>query len=154
MANKKLKVVAKIERDAQNFFFVKMLYGYTNSQEGVQTVYAIKDKELLEKLIYLSHSALIGASRVSEYGNTIIIYDVPSKCCYNVYRTNYAADNKIIVGTTSRMIFSEINYLLHIVSKTIEKEEMGEFFVQYKDEVMTIEEFYEFQDKLRIYNIV
>ncbi len=153
MVNKKIKAIAKVERDAKNYFFVKMLYGFSDSSNEPLMVYGIEDEGLIDNLVALSYIALnmfpCGGRR--ECGNTIIIYDIITKYRYDGYYTDYTRPNNIIVGTTSMNNFEDINYLIRMISHTIEKEKMGEFFVQYKDKVMTEKEFYEFQDELSIY---
>lgn len=152
MANKKIKAIAKIERDAQNYFFVKMLYGYENEAEP-QTIYSIEDRELKENLIALSCMALktFKIEYRREIGYTIIIYDPETKYCYHGYNTDYQMSAKIIVGTIPNNHFEDINYLIRMISYTIDKYNMGEFWIQYNDRIMNKEEFYEFQKELSIH---
>lgn len=150
MVNKKMKVIAKIERDAQNFFFVKMLYGYENEGEP-KTIYEIEDSSLKDNAVVLSYRALDAFPVQNDLGHSIIIYDPATKYCYHDYRTDYKMSIKILVGTIPRNNFDEINYLIHMLSKTIEGNNLREFCVQYKDKIMTEKEFYEFQKELSIY---
>lgn len=152
MKSKKIKAIAKIERDAQNFFFVKMLYGYANEGE-TQTVYEIEDNILKDNLIALSYMAIDSFPIRSDFGYSIIIYNPETKYCHHGRLTNYKIANKIIVGTVPENYFDEINYLIQMISKIIERNNLGEFYVQYKNKMMTAKEFYEFQKELSIYNV-
>lgn len=153
MVNKKIKVIAKIERDAQNLFFVKILYGFTDSKHEPDTVYTIEDSRLLDNLIGLSYMALENFPVSRDFGYSIVIYDPETKDCYSGPWTDYKVPTKIIVGTDPRRYFDEINYLIQMLSKTIEENNMGELWVQYGDKLMTEEEFYEFQKELSIYTV-
>ena len=145
---RKIKVIAKIERDAKNWFFVKILYGYADSEEKLKTVYKINHKELQQDLISLSYIVFKGIS-LGYDEKSIIFYDVVKRTNSQGYDT-YEGPNKIVVGTNSNVEFSTINHLVHLLSYAIEKEKLGEFFVQYNDELMTEEAFYEFQRRLSI----
>lgn len=152
MVNKKIKAIARIERDAQNFFFVKMLYAFKNEGEP-QTVYGIDDSDLKDNLIAMSCMALETFQVHNNIGYSVIIYNPKTQYCYHDYRADYKMSNKILVGTIPMNNFDEINYLIHMISETIEKNDMGEFYVQYKDKIMTEIEFYQFQKSLSIYKI-
>jgi len=154
LQKKRIEAIAKVERDAQNCFFVKMLYGYNISQEEPSTVYGIKDQKLLDDLANLSHTVLTRDVFDIERQKEIIMYDLKREQCYYGSQANYERKNRIIVGTTSRACFIEINYMLDRISQTLKENNGGEILVQYKDEVMTVEEFYQFQENLRIYNTV
>ena len=55
MSNQKIVAIAKLERDARNFFFVKMLYGYDISMiDNLKSVFEIDDTHLLMDLIDIS----------------------------------------------------------------------------------------------------
>lgn len=157
MDSKKIKVVAKIERDARNYFFVKMLYGIKDSKCDPDTVYIIEDSRLLDNLVELSHEIFKNYEKFDipkDFGFSknfemfVILYDINDKCCYTA--AWLGRPSKIIVGTTSTNNFMEINYLIKMISEVIKEKDMGEFWVQYGDKLMTIEEFYEFQKKLRV----
>lgn len=152
MENRKLKAIAKIERDAQNFFFVKMLYGYENEGEP-QTIYGIEDSSLKEDLISLSYMALKEFPICRDFGYSIIIYNPENGYCYYDNWANYEMSSKIIVGTVPKNYFDEINYLIRMISKTMERNNIGECWIQYKDKMMKEEEFYEFQNELSIYTV-
>lgn len=149
MANKKIKAVAKIERDARNYFFVKMLYGIVGSNRGLETVYEIEDSRLFDTLIGMSNEALKFLGIRNEVGNTIVIYY--TKYGWKSWYSNrgpdvdYTNPMKVIAGTAETNDLKEINYLISRLSKTIYQNNMGEFWVQYGDKLMTEEEFYEFQ---------
>ena len=131
MTNKKIKAIAKVERDAQNFFFVKMLYGFENEGEP-KTIYEIHDSDLKDDLISLSYMALEFFPVRQNFGYSIIIYDPETQYCYYDYWTDYTRPTKILVGTTPKNYFEEINYLIQMISETIEKNNMGTFYFQYK----------------------
>lgn len=150
MVNKKIKVIAKIERDAMNYLFIKMLYGIKDSQYEPDTVYTIEDSRLLDNLIELSHRTFekfdsipkdFGFSK--DFEMSIILYDINNKCCCTA--AWLGRPYTIIVGTTSQNYFKKINYLIKMISEVIKEKNMGEFWVQYGDKLMTEEEFYEFQ---------
>lgn len=152
MINKKIKVIARIEKNAQNLFWVKMLYGFTDSKYEPDTVYNIEDNRLLDNLIGLSYMTLECFPNSKRIGYSIIIYDPETTYYWHYnYRINY--NNKIIIGTIPKDRFKEINYIIQMISKTIEENNMGEFWVQYEDKMMTAEEFYEFQKELLIYTV-
>lgn len=153
MVNKEIKVVAKIERDAQNFFFAKMLYGFKDSENELQTVYGIEDENLIDNIVALSYMALNTFGCGINVGSTIIIYDTKSQHRHSGYHTDYTAPNQIIVGTTPMPNFEDINYLIRMLSYMIKKEKMGDFSIRYKDKEMTVDEFYEFQKELSIYTV-
>lgn len=153
MVNKEITVVAKIERDAQNFFFAKMLYGFEDSENGLQTVYGIEDENLIDNIVALSYMALNTFKCGINVGSTIIIYDTKSQDRHSGYHTDYTAPDRIIVGTMPMPNFEDINYLIRMISYMIEKEKMGDFSIRYKDKEMTVDEFYEFQKELSIYTI-
>jgi len=156
MVNKKIKVIAKIERDAQNFFFVKMYYGFMDSEiihYKERTVYEIEDKEFIDNLIALSYAALSRFRCGRNIGSTIVVYNTKTRVRSNGPYANYTDPDQIIVGTVPMINFEEINYLVHMMSFVMEKEKLGEFFVQYKDKVMREDEFYEFQNKLSIHMV-
>lgn len=154
MVNKKIKAIAKIERDAMNYYFVKMLYGIEDSKYYPDTVYTIEDSRLLDNLIGLSHKALEKIDIPSDYGFLtdfemyVILYDINDKSCYTA--TWLGRPSKIIAGTTSQNNFIKINLLIKIISESIKEKDMGEFWVKYGDKLMTEEEFYEFQKELYI----
>ena len=112
MIHKKIKVIAKIENNTQNLFFINMLYSLIDSRYGPETVENIEDNRLLDNIIDLSY---------------MTIKRFPNHICFR---------NSIIM------------YLIQMMSKTIEENNMGEFKVQYKDRIMTKEQFYEFQKEL------
>lgn len=153
MANKKIKAVAKIERDARNYFFVKMLYGIVGSNRELETVYEIEDTRLFDTLIEISNEALKLLGIRNEVGNAIVIYYTNHDSKYDRrywysnsgYNTDYTNPTKVIAGTVGTNELIEINYLIHRLSKTISQNNMGEFWIQYGDKLMTEEEFYEFQ---------
>lgn len=157
MENKKIKAIAKIERDAQNYFFVKMLYGIVGSNIEVETVYQIEDSRLFDTLIGMSNEALKFLGINSEVGNAIVIYYTRPgyKCWYSNSGpdADYTNPTKVIAGTVGTNDLKEINYLIGRVSKTIEENNMGEFWVQYGNKLMTKGEFYEFQKELSVYGI-
>ena len=152
MVNKKIKAIAKIERDAQNYFFVKMLYGYSDSQNELQTAYEIEDEGLKDNLVALSYTAL----NAFEYGKTIdgdktiVICDSKTKYPYHGYGTDYTAPDRIITGNIPLSQFKEINFLIRMISYIMKKEKLGEFWVQYEDKTMTSKEFMEFQKEISI----
>ena len=152
MVNKSIKAIAKIERDARNYFFVKMLYGFSDTKNELKTIYEINDEGLMDNLVALSYTALntFTCGGRSDYGSEIVIYDVISKNRYYGYHIDYREPNHIIVGTMAMPNFSHINYLIRMISFTMEKENIGEFFIQYKEEVMNCEEFYNYQKRLFI----
>lgn len=151
MANKRIKAVAKIERDARNYLFVKMLYGILGSNIE-ETVYQIEDSRLLDTLIGISNEALKFLGTRNEVGNAIVIYYTKKgwKSWYSNSGpdTDYTNPTKVIAGTVGTNELKEINYLIHRLSKTISRDDIGEFWVQYEDKLMTEEEFYELQKKL------
>lgn len=149
MVNKKIKAIAKIERDAQNNFFVKMLYGLTNSKYEPETVFQIEDIRLIDTLITLSNKA-IEIFQINNVGTKIVIYEPKTKHTYSGYNTDYTIPSKIIVGTVSSNEFEDINYLVHMMSYTMKKHDMGELWIQYENKLMSEEEFYEFQKELSI----
>lgn len=152
MKNKKIKAIAKIERDAKNFFFVKILYGFEDSQTEPQTVFEMEDLELFESLIILFqkvHHNFI-CDRIN--ANKIIVYSPETKYTYNASDKNNGGVY-IFIGTESHVSWEYINYLARMLDYTMNKEKMGEFFVQYKDKIMKIKEFYEFQKNLSIFTI-
>lgn len=154
MDSKKIKVVAKIERDARNYFFVKMLYGITDSNSHLETVYQIEDTRLFDTLIGMSNEALKFLGTRNEVGNAIVIYY--TKHGWKSWYANSGPDvdyenpMKVIAGTVGTNDLKEINYLINMISKTIKENNIGEFWVQYGDKLMTKEEFYEFQKELSI----
>lgn len=156
MANKKIKAVAKIKRDARNYFFVKMLYGIADSNESLETVYEIEDSRLFDTLIEISNEALKFLGKRNEIGDAIIIYYTNHDSKYdrrywwsgNGSDVNYKNPIKVVAGTIGTNDLKEINYLISRFSKTISQNNMGEFWVQYEDKLMTAEEFYEFQKEL------
>lgn len=85
MESKKIKVIAKIERDARNYFFVKMLYGIVGSDRALETVYEIEDSRLFDTLIGISNEALKFLGINNEVGNAIVIYYTRPgyKCWYS-----------------------------------------------------------------------
>ncbi len=147
-----LLVVAKIERDAQNLFFVKMLYGHRGDKE-LQTVYEIQEKRMIDNLKALACKVIEEYPVKREIGNTIIMYNPEKKFCFHGPRADYRIPTKIIAGTTPKASFDDINYLFQMIEKTIEKNMMGVFLVQYKDKNMrmTVDEFYEFEKELSIF---
>lgn len=155
MANKKIKAVAKIERDARNYFFVKMLYGIVGSNRGLETVYEIEDSRLFDTLIGISNEALKFLGIRNEVGNAIVIYytnhDSKSDRRYwwsgNGPDVDYTNPTKVIAGTVGTNDLTEINYLISKLSKTISQNNIGEFWVQYGQKLMTKDEFYEFQQE-------
>ena len=151
MVNERMRVVVKIERDAQNFFFARMLYGFDNSENELQTIYSIKDENLIDNIIALSYMAL-NASKTEKNAEEsgIIVYNIESKCCFHGYYTDYTAPNQIIVGTVPTKYFRDINDLIKILSKTLKKEKLGDISVMYKDQKMTEKEFFKFQRELSI----
>lgn len=158
MENKRIKAVAKIERDARNYFFVKMLYGIVGSNIKVQTVYQIEDSRLFNTLIEMSNEALKFLGIRNEVGNTIVIYYTKhgSRSDRRYWYSNsgldadYTNPTKVIAGTVGTNDLKEINYLISRLSKTISQNNMGEFWVQYGEELMSEEEFYEFQKELSV----
>jgi len=153
MVNKKIKVVAKIERDAKNFFFVKMLYGFKENEDELQTVYAIEEEGLIDNIVGLSYLSLNNFKCGRDIGSTIIVYDKETEYCYSGYHIDYTEPNRIIVGTEPMLHFADINYLIRMISYTIKKEKMGDFSIKYNDQEMTADEFYKFQNELSIYTV-
>lgn len=153
MENKKIKVVAKIERDARNYFFVKMLYGIVGSNRELETVYEIEDSRLFDTLIEMSNNALKFLGR-NEVGNVIVIYYTRPgwKSWYseNGLDADYTNPTKVIAGTLGTNDLNEINYLIGRISKVISVDDMGEFWIQYGEKLMTKEGFYDFQKELSI----
>lgn len=147
MVNKKIKAIAKIERNSRNLFFAKMLYGLTNSKYEPETAFQIEDSRLIDTLITLSNKA-IGIFQI--YGTKIVIYEPKTKRTYSGYNTDYTIPSKIIVGTVPSSEFEGINYLIYMMSDTIKKHDMGELWIQYENKLMSEEEFYEFQKELSI----
>ncbi len=151
MESKRIKAIAKIERDTRNYIFVKMLYGIAGSNIE-ETVYQIEDTRLFDTLIGMSNEALKFLGTRNEVGNAIVIYYTREgwKSWYSNSGTDtdYTNPTKVIAGTVGTNELKEINYLIHRLSKTISQDDMGEFWVQYEEELMTEEEFYEFQNKL------
>lgn len=153
MANKKIKAVAKIERDARNYFFVKMLYGIVGSNRELETVYEIEDTRLFDTLIGISNQALKFLGIRNEVGNAIVIYytNHDSKTDRRYWYSNsgpdvdYTNPTKVVAGTVGTNDSKVINYLIDRISKVISQDDMGEFWVQYGEKLMTKEEFYEFQ---------
>lgn len=154
MANKKIKAVAKIERDARNYLFMKMLYGIVGSDTALETVYEIEDSRLFDTLIDMSNEALKFLRIRNEVENAIVIYY--TKHGWKSWYANsgpdvdYTNPMKVIAGTVGTNDTKEIKYLIHRISKVISQDDMGEFWVQYGDKLMTKEEFYEFQKGLSI----
>lgn len=150
MKNKKIKAIAKIERDAKNFFFVKMLYGFEESQRKPQTIFEMKDVEVYDSLVILSRKALSNFQCCSSFtGDRIIVYNPEGKYSQPAFQS-YAHNNPIIIGTEPSNSFRDINYLARMLDYTMNEEKIGEFFVQYKEQIMRIEAFYEFQKNLSI----
>lgn len=150
MASREMKVAIKIERDAQNFFFAKVLYGFLDSKEELKTVYAINDEELLNNIISLSSMALKNFPFSRTFGGTIIIRNTENKHCYFGKWATGTQSNNIITGTTSVVEFSEINCLIRIFSHIMKKEKMGEFCVQYNEKFLKEEEFLKLQEKMSV----
>ena len=149
---RKISVVAEIKRDVENCFFVVMLYEHKYSK--LQTVYGIEDQIFLSEISKLSYDALNRNLPAVDKQKEIIVYDLKTKSCFSGNPANYTAKDRIIVGTTSRCGFSEINYMLERIDETLRENRNGEIYVQYKDKVMTVEEFKAFQDNLKVYNTV
>lgn len=154
MANKKINAIAKIERDARNFFFVKMLYGYENEVDP-QVIYSIENIEFKQSLSALSNKALktFKIEYYKEVGGSIIIYDYKDKYCYYGYNVDYQKPDTIIVGTMPHNYFGDINYLIYMISYTIDKYNLGDLWIECDGKKMTEKEFYEFQKELLIYPI-
>ncbi len=154
MESKKIKAIAKIERDARNYFFVKMLYGIVDSNRELETVYQIEDTRLFDTLIGISNEALKFLGKRNEVGNAIVIYYTKHgwKSWYSDSGpdVDYTNPMKVITGTVGTNELKEINYLINMLSKTIKEDNMGEFWIQYGNKLMTKEEFYEFQKELSI----
>lgn len=161
MESKKIRVVAKIETDARNYFFVKMLYGIADSARVLETVYQIEDTRLFDTLIGISNEALKFLGIRNKVGNAIVIYYTKDALKSNrMYwysnsgpDVDYTNPMKVIAGTVATNDWKEINYLISRISKTMEENNMGEFYVQYGNKLMSEEEFYEFQRKLSVYEV-
>lgn len=154
MESKKIKAIAKIKKDARNYFFVKMLYGIVGSDRVLETVYQIEDTRLFDTLIEMSNKALKYLGKRNEVGNAIVIYYTKHGWKYWYSNSGPDADytnpTKVIAGTVETNDLKEINYLIGRISKIIEEDNMGEFWVQYGDKLMSKEEFYEFQKELSV----
>lgn len=150
MVNKKMKVIVKLERDAQNFFFVKVLYGFLDSKEDPKTVYAITDEGLKDNIIALSYMVLQSFPFSRDFGITMVVLNPKNGYCYSGIWADYKRSDNVIVGTTPITHFEEINCLVRFISKTIKENQLGDFYVQYNDKILKEEEFYDFQDKLSI----
>ncbi len=149
MIHKKIKVIAKIENNTQNLFFINMLYSLIDSRYGPETVENIEDNRLLDNIIDLSYMTIKRFPNHICFRNSIIMYDSQNEnYYYNGYKMDDRLYTKIIIGTSPKKNFGQINYLIQMMSKTIEENNMGEFKVQYKDRIMTKEQFYEFQKEL------
>lgn len=136
-------VVAKIERDARNFFFVRMLYGH-GANKKLQTVYEIQEKKMRDNVIALACDAIEAYPVKRDTGDTIIIYNTEEKICSYGPQTDYSIPTKMIAGTTPAPYFYDIKYLLQMIEKTMEKNMMGDFWVEYKEGLrMTVDELYE-----------
>lgn len=140
---KEIIAVAQLEKDARNFFFIKMLYGYSKNE--LHTVYEIEDEKLLEDLIEFSSNALKYENCIY-CGDKIILFDTKKK--YFKYSIKLYYDS-IIVGTLPDARWDEMNYLVRLISLAMKKGDRGKFFIQYKDKIMNEEEFYEAQDELK-----
>lgn len=148
----KIKVVAKIERDVRNFFFVRLLYSFSELPDNLCTVYEIADGELLTKIINMSQTVLCEASSSMILGNSLVSYNVIEKrCTGNLYGACRAVPNFVIAGTLPQVDFNEINYLIGLISKVMIRENLGEFLVQYNEKNMSYKEFYSFQQNLSLY---
>ena len=153
MSNQKIVAIAKLERDARNFFFVKMLYGYDISMiDNLKSVFEIDDTHLLMDLIDISTLALSVYKCRETIGNTILLYNPDQKFCYTADNIYHDDEFKIIVGTEAHNEFSDINYLVRMLSQTIHAYS-GTFAVQYKNKIMSEKEFYEFQGELSVFKM-
>lgn len=147
MENGKIRAIAKIERDAENYFFLKMLYG-DEADINLKTVYEIEDACLIAKLVEMSKNALRIFSIRSF--KTIVLYNPVNKWRFHGLDLGNE-ENKILAGTISASDFDEINYLIHMISDVLKKKDMGSLVVSYEDKIMSEIEFHKFQESLSIY---
>lgn len=148
MRNKELYVVARVERDAKNLFFVRMLYGFTHEKEALCSPATIDDSRMLDVLIGMTHSALSDFPCGNYCGSTIIVYNTNNGGYYHGSYSEYKVPDTIITGTKSADTLKDVNYLIRMISHTVTKNNMGEFCVEYEGKKMSAEEFYEFQKGL------
>lgn len=147
----KIRVVARIERDVRNFFFVRMLYTFSELPNNLRTVYEITDKNLLAKIINLSHSLLCEANNI--FSETLIVaYNVVEKqCTRSLYIARRVVPDIVIAGTSAQANFAEINYLLGLISNVMIRENLGEISVQHNGKNMSCNEFYNIQKNFYLY---
>ena len=148
----KIRVVARIERDVRNFFFVRLLYSFSELPDNLRTVYEINDRNLLTKIVNMSQAVLYEANNGIGLRNSIVAYNVIEKhCTGNLYMARRVVPNIAISGTVAQVNFDEINYLLVLISKVMIREDLGEFLVEYNGKNMSFDEFYSFQQNLSLY---
>lgn len=148
----KIKVVARIERDARNFFFVRLLYSFTELPDNLRTAYEITDRELLAKIIKMSQIVLYEAKDSMILGNLLVAYNVIEKrCTSNLYVARRVVPDIVIAGTSEQANFAEINYLLGLISNVMIRENLGEISVQHNGKNMSCNEFYNIQKNFYLY---
>ena len=148
----KIKVVAKIERDVKNFFFVKLLYSFSELPDNLHTVYEITDRNLLTKIINMSRDVLYEVNSSVFSNSSVVAYNVVEKrCTSNLYVARKVVPNTVIAGTVAQVNFDEINNLIALISKVMMRENLGEFLVDYNGKSMSCKEFYDFQQNLSLY---
>jgi len=143
MVNRKIKVIASLEKDARNYFFVRMLYSYIDSEEQPKSVFEIEDEELKDILVKISDEALQFHDRFKP--NSIIIY-YPSKNKIEYgENANYTEKNKIIAGTIPKNHFEGVDYMLSVLTvvnlRSSNFKDFGEILVQYEGKTMIVEDF-------------
>ena len=92
MIHKKIKVIAKIENNTQNLFFINMLYSLIDSRYGPETVENIEDNRLLDNIIDLSYMTIKRFPNHICYRNSIIMYDSQNE---NYYYYGYKMDDRL-----------------------------------------------------------